>query len=60
MPGYKKFELYPHNMKKAKELIAEASPKDKEVTVWTDSESPNNDAGTYYQGVLKKSASKWN
>ncbi len=54
MPGYKKFELFPHNVKKAKELIAEAGLKDKEVTVWTDSESPNNDAGTYYQGVLEE------
>ncbi|MBS1882138.1 MAG: ABC transporter substrate-binding protein [Actinobacteria bacterium] len=54
MPGYKKFELFPHNMKKAKELIAESGVKDKEITVWTDTESPNNDAGTYYQGVLKE------
>ncbi len=45
MPGYKKFDLFPHNVKKAKELIAEAGLKDKEITVWTDSESPNNDAG---------------
>ncbi len=54
MPGYKKYELYPHNVAKAKELIAESGIKDKEVTVWTDSESPNNDAGTYYQGVLNE------
>src|ERR1700744_1105658 len=54
MPGYKKFELFPHNVKKAKELVAESGVKDKEITVWTDSESPNNDAGTYYQGVLKE------
>jgi peptide/nickel transport system substrate-binding protein len=54
MPGYEKFELFPHNMKKAKELIAESGVKDKEITVWTDTESPNNDAGTYYQGVLKE------
>ena len=54
MPGYKKFELFPHNVAKAKELIAESGVKDKEVTVWTDSESPNNDAGTYYQGVLER------
>ena len=60
MPGYKKFELFPHNVKKAKELVAESGAKDKEITVWTDSESPNNDAGTYYAGVLKKSASKRN
>jgi peptide/nickel transport system substrate-binding protein len=54
MPGYEKIELFPHNMKKAKELIAESGVKDKEITVWTDTESPNNDAGTYYQGVLKE------
>ena len=54
MPGYEKIELFPHNVKKAKELIAESGVKDKEVTVWTDSESPNNDAGTYYQGVLNE------
>lgn len=54
MPGYKKFELFPHDVAKAKELVAESGVKDKEVTVWTDSESPNNDAGTYYQGVLEE------
>jgi peptide/nickel transport system substrate-binding protein len=52
MPGYEKFELYPHSMAKAKELIAEANPADREITVWTDSESPNNEAGEYYEGVL--------
>jgi peptide/nickel transport system substrate-binding protein len=54
MPGYKKLELFPHDVKKAKELVAESGVKDKEVTVWTDTESPNNDAGTYYQGVLEE------
>jgi len=54
MPGYEKYELYPHDVAKAKEMIKEANPSDKEITVWTDSESPNNDAGTYYQGVLEE------
>jgi peptide/nickel transport system substrate-binding protein len=54
MPGYKKFELYPHNMTKAEELLKEANVSDKNVTVWTDSESPNNEAGAYYQDLLKK------
>jgi peptide/nickel transport system substrate-binding protein len=54
MPGYKKFELYPHNLAKAKELIKEANPSEKNVTVWTDNESPNNEAGEYLQGVLKE------
>ncbi len=54
MPGYKKFELYPHDMNKAKQLFQEANPADKDITVWTDAESPNNDAGTYFQDTLKK------
>ncbi|MBS1878181.1 MAG: ABC transporter substrate-binding protein [Actinobacteria bacterium] len=54
MPGYKKFELYPHNIAKAKELIKEANPSDMNITVWTDTESPNNEAGEYYEGVLKE------
>ena len=54
MPGYEKFELYPHDMAKAKEMIKEANPSDMDITVWTDSESPNDDAGTYYQSVLQE------
>jgi peptide/nickel transport system substrate-binding protein len=54
MPGYEKLELFPHDLGKAKELIKEANPSDMDITVWTDSESPNNDAGTYYQSVLKE------
>lgn len=54
MPGYEKIELYPYDMAKAKELIAEADPSDRDITVWTDNESPNDEAGAYYQDVLKK------
>jgi peptide/nickel transport system substrate-binding protein len=54
MPGYKKIELYPYDMAKAKELIAEADPSDRDITVWVDDENPNNEAAAYYQGVLKK------
>jgi peptide/nickel transport system substrate-binding protein len=54
MPGYEKFELYPHDVAKAKEMIKEASPADMDITVWTDTESPNNEAGEYYEGVLKE------
>ena len=54
MPGYKKYDLYPHDMAKAKALIEEANPSDRNITVWTDNESPNNEAGAYYQGVLQK------
>jgi peptide/nickel transport system substrate-binding protein len=54
MPGQKPFDLYPHNMAKAKELIAEANPSDRNITVWTDNESPNDEAGAYYEGVLNE------
>jgi peptide/nickel transport system substrate-binding protein len=54
MPGYKKIELYPYDMAKAKKLIAEANPSDRDITVWVDDENPNNEAAAYYQGVLKK------
>jgi len=54
MPGHKKFELYPYDMAKAKKLIAEANPSDRDITVWVDDEDPNNKAAAYYQGVLKK------
>jgi peptide/nickel transport system substrate-binding protein len=54
MPGYRKFDLYPHNVAKARRLIREADPSDRHITVWTDSESPNNLAGEYYQGVLRE------
>lgn len=54
MPGYKRFQLYPHDLAKAKEMIAKANPSDRQITVWTDTESPNNEAGEYYEGVLKE------
>jgi len=54
MPGHKRFELYPHNLAKAKQMIAEADPSDREITVWTDDEGPNEAAATYYQDVLEK------
>lgn len=54
MPGYKKFELYPHNMAKAKALMTEANPSDRNITVWTDSEPENKEATEYYEGVLKE------
>jgi peptide/nickel transport system substrate-binding protein len=54
MPGHQPFDLYPHDMAKAKELIAKANPSDREVTVWTDNESPNDEAGAYYANLLEK------
>ena len=52
MPGHETFDLYPHDMAKAKKLFAEANPSDRNITVWTDNESPNDKAGAYYAGVL--------
>jgi peptide/nickel transport system substrate-binding protein len=54
MPGHQEFNLYPHNIAKAKEMLKEANPSDTDITVWTDNESPNNEAGEYYAGVLKE------
>jgi peptide/nickel transport system substrate-binding protein len=54
MPGYKKFELYPNDVAKAKELLKEAGVVGDSVTVWTDDESPNNEAGEYYESLLKE------
>ncbi len=54
MPGYEALDLYPHSMAKAKELLGEANPSDRDITVWTDNESPNDEAGAYYQDVLDK------
>ena len=54
MPGYRKFDLYPYNMAKAKQLIKEADPSDRNITVWGDSEPENGEATQYYQGVLTK------
>jgi peptide/nickel transport system substrate-binding protein len=54
MPGGAKLNLYPHNLAKAKELIAEANPRDREITVWTETEPPSQDVGAYYQGVLQE------
>ena len=54
MPGYSPFDLYPHDLAKARQLIAEADPSDRDITVWTDDEAPNYEAGIYYRGVLQE------
>jgi len=54
MPGYKKFELYPHDLAKAKAMIKAAAPKDMDVTVWGDNESENEAAIVYYNDVLEQ------
>ncbi len=54
MPGHKPFELYPYDLAKAKALMKEASPSQRQVTVWTNSEPENREATEYYVAVLKK------
>jgi len=54
MPGYSKFELYPHNLAKAKKLIAAADPADRDITVWTFNLAPSDEAGEYYEQVLRQ------
>jgi peptide/nickel transport system substrate-binding protein len=54
MPGYEKFELFPHDLAKAKAMIKEADPADMDVTVWGDSEAENEAAATYYNDVLQQ------
>jgi peptide/nickel transport system substrate-binding protein len=54
MPGYEKFQLYPHDMAKAKELLKEANPTDRDITVWSNVEQENKEATEYYADVLRK------
>ncbi|MGN6558716.1 MAG: ABC transporter substrate-binding protein [Solirubrobacterales bacterium] len=54
MPGYEHYVLYPHSLSKAKKLVAEANPADREITVWTDNERQQEEAGTYYASVLEE------
>jgi peptide/nickel transport system substrate-binding protein len=54
LPGYEKFELYPHDMTKAKALIKEANPPDRDITVWSNVEAENKEATEYYADVLRK------
>jgi peptide/nickel transport system substrate-binding protein len=54
MPGHQKLDLYPYDIKKAKEMVAEANPTDREITVWSDNENPTKEVSTYYAGVLEE------
>jgi peptide/nickel transport system substrate-binding protein len=54
MPGHKSYTPYPHDMKKAKELIAEANPTQKKITVFGNDYGPNKQAAEYYEGVLRE------
>jgi peptide/nickel transport system substrate-binding protein len=54
MPGHKSYTPYPHNMKKAKELIAAADPKQRKITVFGNDYGANKQAAEYYEGVLRE------
>jgi peptide/nickel transport system substrate-binding protein len=55
-PQYKKLNLYPYNVAKAKQLVKAAGATGAKVTVWTsDNESRRApEAGQYLQGVLNQ------
>jgi peptide/nickel transport system substrate-binding protein len=54
-PQYKKLDLYPYNLAKAKQLIKDAGATGADVTVWTSNNTSRNapQAGQYLQEVLK-------
>jgi peptide/nickel transport system substrate-binding protein len=54
MPGHRTFRPYPYDLKKAREMVAAADPKERKVTVWTDGYAPNRQAGEYYESVLRQ------
>jgi peptide/nickel transport system substrate-binding protein len=55
MPGYQEYKLYPGpDMAKAQQLMSEANPSDKDITVWTDDEPDRKRLGEYYEDVLKQ------
>jgi peptide/nickel transport system substrate-binding protein len=55
-PQYKKLNLYPYNVAKAKQLIKDAGATGADVTVWTSNNESRRapEAGQYLQGVLKQ------
>jgi peptide/nickel transport system substrate-binding protein len=54
MPGHETIHPYPHNMQKARELIAEADPAERKVTIFGNDYGPNKQAAEYYEGVLRE------
>jgi len=54
LPGFERFNLYPYDMLKARRLVAAAHPRDRRITVWTDTESPNTEAGIYFARQLRR------
>ena len=54
MPGHESYTPYPHDMRKARELIAEADPTQRKITVFGNDYGPNKLAAEYYEGVLSE------
>ena len=55
MPGYQEVKLYPGpDLNKAKQLIAEANPADRNITVWTNDEPDRKRIGEYYHDLLRQ------
>jgi peptide/nickel transport system substrate-binding protein len=53
MPGYQEYKLYPGpDLNRAKQLMAEANPADKNITVWTNDEPDRKRIGEYYHDLL--------
>jgi peptide/nickel transport system substrate-binding protein len=55
-PQYKKLNLYPYNVAKAKQLIKDAGATGADVTIWTSNNTSRHapEAGQYLQSVLKQ------
>lgn len=53
MPGYSRFEPFPYDLDKARQLVAAANPRDREITVWVDTEEPHRQAAEYYRDQLR-------
>lgn len=51
-PQYKQHDLYPYNLKKAKQLIAQSGQKGAEVTVWNHDRGTDPKATAYLTDVL--------
>lgn len=54
MPGHVPYRPYPHDLARARELIAAANPSDRRIDVWTNDFPTNLEAGEYYEGVLRQ------
>jgi peptide/nickel transport system substrate-binding protein len=53
IPGFRRFNLYPHDLGRARRMIRAARVADRQITVWTDDESPNQEAGEYFAAQLR-------